>query len=190
LSLANAAKDTIPSLATKLESVETEVHLNSKEIRNFKKIYKIVIGTIGFVGFATLWGFSAYVRRKVKKIVDKAIYKVDPTYLEVKVPRDNFTYEARKLTWLGFKNFKTYPWLDNSCLAGCVIYKADNDHDAITLQKFIKDKKPDEHKVGYVLYTRARIDHSLFEEFNNVTFANSPLTLINAVYAVARGIVK
>lgn len=72
----------------------------------------------------------------------------------------------------------------------CVIYNVNNTSEAEVLKNFIVDKKPDQYKVGYVLYTRDHIDHSLFKDFNNITYANSSLTLINAVYAVARGTIK
>lgn len=147
------------------------------------------MGILGFFGI-TYWGIIRWVKKRFEKEIDKAIYKVDPTYMLIKIPSSSFDHESERLKALGFKNIKTYSYLDDSCLSGCVIYNAGNTSEAEVLKKFIEDKKPDQYKVGYVLYTRGRIDHDLFKNFNNITFANSPLTLINAVYAVARGTIK
>ncbi len=190
LSETYANADSIAKLRTDLTSVEGKVTELYKYI-DFTK--RNIIWILGFFSLS-IWGaikfIGLYVKKRFEKEIDKAIYKVDPTYLPIKMPSSDFDHESERLKKLGFKNIKTYSCLDDSCLSGCVIYNANNISEAEVLKNFIVDKKPDQYKAGYVLYTRDRIDPSLFKDFNNITYANSPLTLINAVYAVARGTIK
>lgn len=190
LSVTYASADSIAQLRMDLTSVEGKITGFYKYIDFVKKNFA---GILGFFGLS-IWGsiklIGLYVKKRFEKEIDKAIYKVDPTYLSIKIPSSDFDHESKRLKKLGFRNITTYTSLDDSCLLGCVIYKADNTSEAEVLKNFIVDKTPDQYKVGYVLYTRDRIDHGLFKDFNNITFANSPITLINAVYAVARGTIK
>ncbi len=185
-----ADNDSITKLRTDLTSVESKVREIYKCLNFFKKHFTEILVFFGL----SIWGMikliGLYVKKRLKREIDKAIYKVDPTYLSIKIPSSDFDHESERLKKLGFRNITTYSSLDDSCLSDCVIYKADSSSDAVVLKTFILDKKVDQYKVGYVLYTRSRIDHELFKEFNNITFANSPLTLVNAVYSVARGTIK
>ena len=185
-----ANADSIVQLRTDLTFVEGKVAEISKCINLVKKY---LAGILVFFG-VSIWGaiklIGLYVKKRFEKEIDKAIYRVDPTYLSIKIPSSDFDQESERLKKLGFRNITTYTCLDDSCLSGCVIYKVGNTSEAEVLKDFIVYKTPDQYKVGYVLYTRDRIDHGLFRDFNNITFANSPLTLINAVYAVARGTIK
>ena len=189
-SVTYANADSIAQLRTDLTSAEgkiTEIH---KYIAFVKKYFAWILGIFGISTWGAIKLIGLYVKKRFKKEIDKAIYKVDPTYLSIKIPSSDFDHESERLRRLGFRNVITYPSLDDSCISGCVIYKVDNTAEAEVLKTFMLDKKVDQYKVGYVLYTRSRIDHDLFKEFNNITFANSPLTLVNAVYAVARGTIK
>lgn len=185
-----ANADNITQLRTDLTSVEGKVTELYKYIDFVKEYFAWILGFFGL----SIWGaiklIGMYVKKRFEKEIDKAIYKVDPTYLPIKIPSSDFDHESERLKKLGFKNIKTYSCLDDSCLSGCVIYNVNNTSEADILKNFIVDKNPDQYKVGYVLYTRDRVDHGLFKDFNNITYANSPLTLINAVYAVARGTIK
>jgi len=189
-SFSSNAKEEYTQLKTKIDSLQTQVNDNTKDINNFKsKIHNIIFYAI--LANLSFWGIIIWTAGKtIKKITEKAIYKVDPTYLEVKIPSENFDNEAKRLKVLGFKNLKEYSILDDSCLSGCIICSVNNENQAATLKNFLEDKKPNEFKVGYVIYTRLRIEPIIFEKFDNITFANSPLTLVNAVYAVARGTIK
>lgn len=185
-----ANADSVAQLRTDLRSIENKVTEIHAYIDFVKKHILWILGVFGLSVWGAIKLIGLNVKKRFEKEIDKAIYKVDPTYLSIKVPSSDFDHESERLKRLGFRNITTYPSLDDSCLSGCVIYKADNTSKAEVLKTFIQDKKVDQYKVGYVLYTRSRIDHELFKEFNNITFANSPLTLINAVYAVARGTIK
>ncbi len=189
-SVTYANADSVVQLRADLTSVDGKIIEIYKYIDFVKKYFTWILGIFGI----SIWGviklIGLYVKKRFEKEIDKAIYKVDPTYLSIKIPAADFNHESERLKKLGFRNIATYSSLDDSCVSGCVIYKADNTSEAEVLKKFIVDKSPDQYKVGYVLYTRGRIDQDLFKEFNNITFANSPLTLVNAVYAVARGTIK
>lgn len=185
-----ASADSIAKLRTDLTSVEGKVVEFYKYIDFVKKYFGGLLGFLGLTIFGVIKFIGFYVKKRFEKEIDKAIYKVDPTYLPIKIPASDFDHESERLNKLGFKNIKTYSCLDDSCLSGCIIYSAHDTSDAELLKNFLADKNPDQCKVGYVLYTRSRIDHDLFKAFNNITFANSPLTLVNAVYAVARGTIK
>ena len=185
-----ADNDSITKLRTDLTSVESKVTEIYKCLNFFKKHLTGILVFFGLSIWGTIKLIGLYVKKRLEREIDKAIYKVDPTYLSIKIPSSDFEHESERLKRLGFRNITTYSSLDDSCLSGCVIYKADSSSEAEVLKTFILDKKVDQYKVGYVLYTRSRIDHELFKEFNNITFANSPLTLVNAVYSVARGTIK
>jgi len=185
-----AYADSVAKLRTDLTSVENKVADFYKYIDFVKKYYVLIFGFFGLTIFSVIKYIGYHVKKRFKKEIDKAIYKVDPTYLPIKIPASDFDHESERLNKLGFKDIKTYSCLDDSCLSGCIIYSANSTSDAELLKNFLADKNPDQYKVGYVLYTRSRIDHDLFKAFNNITFANSPLTLVNAVYAVARGTIK
>lgn len=185
-----ANADSIAKLRTDLTSVEGKVTELYKYIDFVKRNIIWILGFFSLSIWGTIKFIGLYVKKRFEKEIDKAIYKVDPTYLQIKMPSSDFDHESERLKKLGFKNIKTYSCLDDSCLSGCVVYNAHNTSEAEVLKNFIVDKKPDQYKVGYVLYTRDRIDPGLFKDFNNITYANSPLTLINAVYAVARGTIK
>ena len=188
--VAYANADSVAQLRTDLKSVEGKVTEIYRYVDFVRKNIAWILGALGLSIWGTIKLIGVYVKKRFEKEIDKAIYKVDPTYMSIKVPSSDFDHEAERLKRLGFKNVTTYSFLDNSCLSGCVIYNVNSTSEAEVLKNFIVDKKPDQYKVGYVLYTRDRIDHSLFKDFNNITYANSPLTLINAVYAVARGTIK
>jgi hypothetical protein len=185
-----ANANSVAQLRTDLKAIEGKVTEIYKYVDFVRKNIAWILGALGI----SIWGviklIGLYVKKRFGKEIDKAIYKVDPTYMSIKAPASDFDHESERLKKLGFKNVTTYSFLDNSCLSGCVIYSAHNVSEAEVLKNFIVDKNPDQYKVGYVLYTRDRIDPSLFKDFNNITYANSPLTLINAVYAVARGTIK
>ncbi len=185
-----ANADSIAKLRADVTSVEDKVAAFYKYIDFVKKYFVGLLAFFGLTIFGVIKLIGLYVKKRFKKEIDKAIYKVDPTYLPIKIPASDFDHESERLNKLGFKNIKTYSCLDDSCLSGCIIYSANSTSDAELLKKFLADKNPDQYKVGYILYTRSRIDHDLFKAFNNITFANSPLTLVNAIYAVARGTIK
>lgn len=190
LSVTYVSADSIAQLRTDLTSVEGKITEFYNYIDFVKRNFAWILGFFGLSIWSSIKLIGLYVKKRFEKEIDKAIYKVDPTYLSIKIPSSDFDHESERLKKLGFRNITTYTCLDDSCLSGCVIYKVDNTSGAEVLKNFIVDKTPDQYKVGYVLYTRDRIDHGLFKDFNNITFANSPLTLINAVYAVARGTIK
>jgi len=191
--IADNIKGDIAQLKTDITKIKEEINDNTRDIHNFKQIYKWVkigLGILGISSIIYIVSILSYINKKVKKTIDKAIYKVDPTYLEVKIPNKNFTDEKNRLKQLGFKNLKEYSYLDSSCVSGCVIYMIDKEEQIDALKKFLEDKKPDKYNVGYVIYTKKQITHELIEEYNNITFANTLLTLVNAVYTVARATVK
>lgn len=185
-----ANADSVVQLRTDLKAVEGKVTEIYKYVDFVRKNIAWILGALGLSIWGAIKFIGSYVKKRFEKEIDKAIYKVDPTYLTIKMPSSDFDHESERLKRLGFKNIRTYSCLDDSCLSGCVIYNAHNVSEAEVLKNFIVDKNPDQYKVGYVLYTRDRIDPGLFKDFNNITYANSPLTLINAIYAVARGTIK
>lgn len=185
-----ADNNSITKLQTDLTSVENKVTEIYTYIDFIKKNILWILGIFGLSVYGAIKILGLYVKKRFVKEIDKAIYKVDPTYLPIKIPSAGFDHESERLRKLEFKSIKTYSCLNDSCLSGCVIYSVNNTSEAEVLKNFLVDKKPDQYQVGYVLYTRSRIDHDLFKEFNNITFANSPLTLVNAVFAVARGTIK
>ena len=65
-----------------------------------------------------------------------------------------------------------------------------DDRDYQNFRQFLTKEKPDERKVGYILYTQMHLSPDIISEFPNVTFSNSPMTLAMQVYTIARGLVR
>jgi len=175
------------------QKVKAQTNLLEQQNRLYRdKIYLGVGATSAIlltVGISSFIGLYGWLRKKIRDEFNKAFYAVNPAYISLKVPKADFTIELKRLKWFGFKNIKEYTFLDKSCTSGCVVVKIDDEQDAKNLVTFLEQEQPGEKDVAYILYTKIRIDPKLFEDHPNVTLANMPLTIGQAVLVAARALV-
>jgi len=128
--------------------------------------------------------------KKAQEMYVKAMERVDATTVELKIPRNDFAVEKKRLQWTGFEKLVEYETLNQSCTHGVVIFPAPNDAEAQKLLNFLEREKVDQEKATFVIYTAGQLNQSLFQDWPNVTLANRPLTLAQAVFVAARGLKK
>jgi hypothetical protein len=112
--------------------------------------------------------------------------------MPIKIPETGMEKQIDRLRRLEFRNLSTYRWLDESCTRHAVIFSAAKDEQAEELKRFIADKKLGERDdVAFIVFTHGMpIKPTIFAGIENVTFANTPLTLVQALFVAARGIVR
>lgn len=203
-----ATPDAVSTLQAQANAQATEIaNLTADVNRQLQQtqldlLQKYLPLTIAAVVFAIL-GLTVsplaalkYARDRAQKLIDDAIYKVDPTHIPLHIPEKDFEQERQFLQRSGFYQIETYHTLDNTCLNGCVIVVApklnddpkSSDADTARFRRFLENNSPQVDKVGYVIYTKWRADPNLVELFPNITFANSPVTLGTNVFTVARSL--
>lgn len=161
----------------------------------------IAAGVIAVLGLA--FGFSSpfilyrWARERTKKEMDQAIFRANPTRLPIYVPRLAFENETRRLRQLGFRVLRPFTTLDEVQLGSVVVYKAKDLAEIIELEEFLKEKlsqdktwKPEQ--IAFIIYSPKYIDkgEEIYKAFDNVTFANNPVTVATHIYALARGLIK
>lgn len=171
-------------------SLKLDIRSVEQDVRQVTWIMH-VMGVAGVVaGIVAVVGLTRWARARMQESLDKAIYGSDATYRTVRVPSEGFDRETERLEWLGFKRILPYRALNDRCLSGLVIYKVNEQADVELLRQFLEERKPDRDQVGYVLYTPRRIETDIADHFENITFANSPVTLGHALFVMARGLRK
>jgi len=192
----------VPTLQAKIEAQATQVadleQKTNSQIRELRveikekylpwTIATAVLGTLGIP--ATAWAISKYARKKMKAKIDQAIYQVDPVNAIIHVPSSEFDQEMQHLKWRGFYKFRPYRVLDNTCLEDCVVVTIKDEQDIADFRAFLGRYSPDPEKVAYVLYTRQRIPSDIVDDFPNITFANSVVTLGTNLFTIARSLIR
>jgi len=120
-------------------------------------------------------------------MIDEAIYKVNPLYTIVHVPQSDFDREKQYLEQLGFRKLRPYQAVDKR-LDGCVVVILKDDHDIDEFRRFLREDSPDPKGVAYLLYTKQRVPEDIVDDFPNITFSNTILTLGTNLFTMARGL--
>jgi hypothetical protein len=184
----------VSTQATQIANLESQVDNEIRElrieVRENDLLWKVVAAAIPILGLPTVLVVCKYVRDKAKKLIDKAIYKVDPVNAVIHVPGSGFDQELQHLKWRGFYKFRPYQWLDNTCLEDCVVVVAKNEDDISNFRAFLEKYSPDSEKVAYVIYTQLRVPPDIVDDFPNITFANSIVTLGTNLFTIARSLIK
>lgn len=176
-------------------NVKETVELAKENMGVEAKKYGVSLILVNFIIFGAGISLILVVRKnaqkKLTKLIDNALYKVDPTYLPIKIPSVKMKFEYDRLKALKFRNIKTYQTFDDNCLTGAVVVFCENDDDARIAQKFILDKNlKDTIEVVFIIYKKGpRVEPAIFSDFANVTYANTPLTLIQALFVAGRGMI-
>jgi hypothetical protein len=141
---------------------------------------------IGAVRFA-----KRYAEKRIKEEVDLAIYKLDPRWWKIRIPRLNFDSERERLIALKFRDLEYCDGLNENCKEGITIYRATSDQDLQRLKEFMVEEKVDPMKCCFVIYytEQPRLNTQLLAPFDNFIVANMPSTLSSQIFAASRNIV-
>lgn len=176
--------------------LDKEFQLARQELESSLSFYVRLGGVIVFLltllGAGAIWGMLKYSREKYQEKFDQLLYRIDPRDMPIRMPGAGMEKQHERLKKLEFRNLKTYDWLDESCTRHGVIFKATSDVEAQSLRTFMEDHQLRERQdVVFVVYTEGvKIDSTIFAGYENVTFANNHLTLVQALFVAARGTVR
>ena len=190
--LADEQTQQISQLNTKMDSLQKTVEELQGSIKFYERTGSLSVIVLSIVGLTAVIGFIKRSTRKFDRAIDAAIFRIDPHDMPIKIPAIDMEKEQARLQRLKFRALSTYQWLDDSCTKNAVVHLATNDQGAEELRKFIQDKGLAEREdVAFVVYTKgARLNPTILSEFDNVTFANTHLTLVQALFVAARGMVR
>jgi hypothetical protein len=172
-----------------MELAKSELRLKSKEFSIYITIANLLIFV---VGISIILAVRRSTINKMTKMMYEKLYSVDPLYMPIKIPESVMDLEYKRLKDLRFRNIKKYNYLDNSCVKDVVIFYCENDENARIAQQFMMDKNlKNKLDVIFIIYKKGkRVEPSIFEEFSNVTYANTPLTLVQALIVARIGMIK
>ncbi len=189
-----ATSPEIPALQTQVSGQATQIAAleeSQKTTQTTITIASLVVAVFAALGISvTAYNVFKYAREQSQKLIDKAIYKIDPASAIIRVPRDAFTTELKHLRWRGFHKTREYKYLDESCTEDCVVVVAKTDQDITDFRAFLQQYKPGVEKVAYVIYTQLRVPPDIVSDFPNITFANSLVALGTNVYTIARSLIR
>jgi len=196
-------QDTIDAMGIQIAILESEVSLykQAAEIQSIKDfaptfVILLMVAAIG-IAFAVISPLIMlrWAKDKIEKSLDAAIYRANPTFFPIYIPNQDFENETRLLKKLGFRKLKAYnpPILDvkpNSI----VIYPAKSIDDIDALIDFMSEKQltRESSQFAFIVYTKGRIEDGdkIYQAYDLITYANSPVTIVTHIYALARGLMK
>lgn len=182
------------ALQTQVSAQATQISDLEKELATLQitiNVVALVITVVTALGITlTAVGAFKYAYERTKKLVDQAIYKIDPASAVIRVPKDGFDTELKHLKWRGFHKIREYTYLDKNCTEDCVVVVAKTEDNIADFRAFLSQYHPSPDKVAYVIYTQLRVPPEIVNEFPNITFANSPMTLGTNVYTIARSLIR
>lgn len=192
LQLQSQMQETVKDQALRVDSLAKVVTEVQSSLRFYERTGSLAVIALSIAGLSFIVGFVKRSTRKFEKAIDDAIYRVDPRDMPIRLPETGMEKQIERLKRLDFRNLSTYRWLDDSCTRYAVLYLATNDEEAEVLKKFIQERNLGERDdVAFVVFTRGMsLKQTIFAGIENVTFANTPLTLVQALFVVARGIVR
>jgi len=184
------------SMQRELQIAIKEVKLAEAEMQSSIRLYRNIaialFSIIAFLGIGSLIAAYRYSQKKFSAALDEAIYRVNPRDMPIKIPKSGMEKQRELLKKLNFWNVDTYEWLDDRCEKHVVIALATKDEHAGKLKDFMRERQLEEREdVVFILFTKGeRINPQIFAGYNNVTFANNHLTLVQALFVAARGMVR
>lgn len=148
------------------------------------------IGVLGGIGWA-VWYARKYAAKRIEQEVDLAIYKLDPRRWPIRIPRQNFDTERKRLVDLKYRNLIPYDGLNAQCKEGITIFSATSEDDLKRLKQFMVDEQIDPLKCCFVVYytAQARLNTQLLAPFDNFVLSNMPGTLSGQIFAASRNII-
>lgn len=196
----------VDELSNELKNTRREMNIAKEELsiqvqrqlldtlepyRNFGLLLTFIfllITASGIGGYLVVWRTS---NKKVREILEKELYKLDPTFLPVFLPESDFEAEIERIIVTGLKNIERYNILSKRLLNGVVIVQVENDNEQKMFSMFIEEYKPDPSVVAFILYSRGKkysISEEVLLKHNNTTVATNPTALSRAILDVGRGL--
>jgi hypothetical protein len=148
-----------------------------------------------FFGWRTFKDLDDVIQEKIRTTLENELYQLDPANLTVRLPKGHpdSPLIARRLMLSGLKKIREYPELNKYCKYGLTIVPVNNTGEEVEFTEFIQREKPDPNDAAFVLYVTAnpkdfRVSNDTLNQYERVTTANMPSTVISAILAVSRGL--
>jgi len=176
------------------QDFELRARAVEQELSSLYKIGSVIAALLGIGVFAVFWGAvhvaRNYAVKRIEQEVDLAIYKLDPRRWKIRIPRQNFDAERKRLEALKYRHLEPYAGLSAQCREGITVYRAVSDKDLSRLKTFMVDEHIDPLKCCFVIYCteQARLDAKLLAPFDNFVLSNMPSTLSSQIFAASRNI--
>jgi hypothetical protein len=184
-----ALEPTVQALTTEVSDLTKTVETQAKTFDVMLSVIAVATVAAGVAGVTVISGMK-WAETRFKDRLNQAIYRVDPTYFTLYIPKHDFEKEKRRLELLGFKNLRPFAALSSAQKEGITVFKAVTPEDVKVLRRFLTEEKVDLSKAAFVIYVQGKLDeaYELANEFDNVVAANFPVTIATQVYALARGL--
>lgn len=166
-----------------------DMEKESLRLDNRKTTFSIgaILTILTIIGISSFLKLKDSAVEKAKASLHNAIYRVDPTYIPIRMNKTDMAFEYDLLRKMDFRRIKLYKDLDERINSGVIIYKASDDESVKDLLDFITTSKlADDFRVIFIIYTTLHLKE--FDAIKNVIFANKPLTLIQALFVAQRGL--
>lgn len=182
-----------------LDQREAELKLLRDQI-NFDINWKFAVPTatvlitgviLGFLGLKGYQDLKNLYEKEMQRTLEKNLYRLDPTFLTIYIPDNNFDKEIERIKISGLKDVKTYPRLGDGTCQGVVIVSVRNPEEEERFREFLRTYKPMPEQAAYILYTPGqahKISPETFAMYLNVTAATNPTALARAILDVGRGL--
>jgi hypothetical protein len=187
-------EQSVGALSTQVANFETELDLNQQALEIKRKEELIPVWVAGAIlavfGISSPLVIARHLRKKIEERLDAAIYRADPTFFPIYIPKNNFSSEKERLKTLGFRTLRSYTMLSEIKPNSIVIYSAKSIEDIQNLVAFINQNELQKDQFAFVIYTSNYIEGAdmIYDEFINSTLANNPVTMATHIYALARGL--
>lgn len=189
----------VNEMSVELENIIAQTDFTSEkavftvERALFEKTAPLLVLSLFFAALG-IGGF-VYVRRElntmIRRRLENEIYRLDPTFLPIWIPDQNFDQEYKRLHLSGFRNITKYSVLGKQLLNGVVILPVHKTEDETLFMDFVETYQPNPLRTAFVLYSRAkvhRIEETTLLRYNNTTVATNPTALSRAILDVGRGL--
>lgn len=182
-----------------LKIYQQEFELRAKTVEqkiNFLNWLTAIFGVLiggGIIG--TIWGLirsaRGYASKKTVDAIEFAIFKLDPRRWPIRIPRNDFDAERKRLESLKFNNLIPYDGLDSSCKEGITVFRAYSNEDLDKLFQFEKDEKVNPFKCFFVIYYTGKenLETNRLGKYDNFILSRMPSTLTNSIFTASRNII-
>ena len=167
-----------------------DLEIEALRLDNLKTTFAVgaILTILTIIGISSFLKLKDSAVEKAKTSLQNAIYRVDSTYIPIRINKVLMPFEFDLLRQMDFRRIKTYTELDGHCTTGAIIYQVTESNSADDLLQFITSSSlVDDFKVIFIVYTAAHLKE--FDGIKNLIFANKPLTLIQALFVAQRGLI-
>jgi tetrahydromethanopterin S-methyltransferase subunit G len=190
----------LPELTSRVQKLENDVAFTLRDIawRMDQKLLILGWAALGISFLAGIVGIKTYndldktIRERVMAVLDKALYELDPTMLNIWIRKEDGMEKIwRRLELSGLQNLHWFTDYGKKNLKGVSIVPVKNTDDETEYMKAVKSLKPESSQAAFILYAPQKgyfVDAKTLDAYENSATANMPSTVINAILAVGRGL--